>query len=129
MRVALADVAQAAAWLAIDPEDGDPALAGDVEQPPEGLPVVAPVQVVADPLEELLLADLPCHEPIEDSLAARVDHLEAQNYFAGAIGDLAQEAGGELLRGGQGVVITDVDEIRLEAGDDQIVEGRGSLEV
>ena len=129
MRVALSDVAQAAARLAIDPEDGDPALAGDVEQPPEGIPVVAPVQVVADPLQELLLVDLPRHEPIQDFLAARVDHLHAQNHFARAFGDLAQETGGELLGGGQGVVITDVDEIRLVAGDDQIIERRQSLEV
>jgi len=46
VRVPLADVAQAPARLAVDPDDGEEVLAGGVEQAPEGVPVIAPVEIV-----------------------------------------------------------------------------------
>src|SRR2546425_3238702 len=66
MRIALADIAQAPARLAVNPDDGEAVLAGDIEQAPEGVPVVAPVEIVPDILQALGFADLPRHETIED---------------------------------------------------------------
>src|SRR5437867_10360168 len=128
MCIALADIAQAPARLAVNPDDGEAVLAGDIEQAPEGVPVVAPVEIVPDILQELGFADLPRHETIEDLLAARIHHFHAEHHLPRARGDLPQEAGGEFLRSGKRVVVSDVDDVRLVAGDDQVVKGRGILE-
>src|SRR2546425_9921335 len=67
-------------------------------------------------------------ETIEDLLAARIHHFHAEHHLPRARGDLPQEAGGEFLRSGKRVVVSDVDDVRLVAGDDQVVKGRGILE-
>jgi hypothetical protein len=126
--IPLADVAEAVARLAVDPENENRVLLRHLEQRAKVLPVVAPLGVVADAPEELLLLDLPRHEPIEDALLAPVDHLQTEGGTPAARGDLPQEPGFECLRGGKRVIVADVDDVGAGAGEDEVVEGADLVE-
>ena len=117
------------AGVGVDPEDADPAPLRDLEHLAVGGPVEVPGPAVVDGAQELGLAGgvHVLQVAVEVGLVLDMDQLHAEHDLAVEPAEGQEELDQRLLGLGEGVVVAEVDEVRLGAGSHELTLGGEAL--